>query len=181
MYVFLFVISIIFLIVILLSIVPLNVTSSFNSEELELEDFRLTLLWLKPLIKGIIKMDGNKMILKLYLFNKRILIKNLTTNKPKDADTDNFRFVKAIKFLNIRLQTSYGFEDPSITGMVCGAINVISEYIDSNDSWNNPDFSTDYDYFYINAQVKVNILLSIINLLKSKKTGLVMQELHVSK
>ena len=126
MYVFLFVISIIFLIIISLSIVPLSVTSSFDSEKLE--DFQLILLWLKPLIKGIIKRDGDKIVLTLYLFDKKVLIKNLTSNKPKDTNTDKLRLVKAIKFLNIRLQTSYGFEDPSITGMVCGAIDIISEY-----------------------------------------------------
>jgi hypothetical protein len=177
MYVFIFVIFVILLILILLSMVPLNIKCSFNSEKLA--DFKLSLLWLRPLIKGMVKRDGNNVIFTLYLYNKKILSKNLTAKKSKR--TNNFKLIKYIKFLDVRLQTSYGFEDPSITGMVCGAINIISEYIDSNDSVNNPDFSTDYDYFNFNVAVKVNVLVSFLNILKSKKSGLAMQELHVSK
>jgi hypothetical protein len=177
MYVLIFVIFVILLIIILLSMVPLNVKCSFDSDKLA--DFKLSLSWLRPLIKGIIKRDGNNAIFTLYLYNKKILSKNLTANKSND--TNNFKLIKYIKFLDVRLQTSYGFEDPSITGMVCGAINMISEYIDSKDSVNNPDFSTDYDYFNFNVAVKVNVLVSVFNILKSKKPGLVMQGLHVSK
>lgn len=177
MYVLIFVIFVILIIIILLSMVPLNIKCSFDSDELA--DFQLSLSWIRPLIKGIIKREGNNVIFTLYLYNKKILLKNITANKPND--TNNFKLIKYIKFLDVRLQTSYGFEDPSITGMVCGAINMISEYIDSNDSVNNPDFSTDYDYFNFNVAVKVNVLVSIFNILKSKNSGLVMQRLHVSK
>jgi hypothetical protein len=178
MYILILLISIVLLIIIFLSIFPLNAMFSFNSEQLI--NFHLTLTWLKPLIKGIIKRHGNNTIITVYLLNRKVLVKNFSTNKS-NGDDNKLGLIKSIKFVSITLQTSYGFEDPSITGMVCGAINMISEYIDSNDSVNNPDFSTDYDYFNFNVAVKVNVLVSFLNILKSKKSGLAMQELHVSK
>ena len=144
---------------------PLKIIFKYNLEQLT--NFHLMLSWLRPLIKGIIKRDENKIILTVYLFNKKILTKDLTKHKAKG--TNNLRLVKSIKFDYVNLQTSYGFEDPSITGMICGAISLITEYVDLNNSCNNSNFSTNYDYFNINVVAKVNVVLSTLNLLKLKK------------
>ena len=177
MYILVILISIILLIVILLSVYSLKVDFSFDSQQLE--DFQLTLSWLKPFIKGFVKTDENKLVLAVYLFNKKILTKNLTSKKP--SNFNNLKLIKSIKFVNLTLKTSYGFEDPSITGMLCGAINIISEYIDINNSCNNPDFSTDFDHFDIYILAEINLAVTLFNLIKLKKPSLVMQKLHVSK
>jgi len=177
MYILVVLICIILLIIILLSIFSLKVNFSFDSQQLP--DFQLTLSWLKPFIKGTVEMNENKLALTVYLFNKKILTKNLTSNKP--SNFNNLKFIKSIKFVKLTLNTSYGFEDPSITGMLCGAINIISEYIDTNNSCNNPDFSTDYDHFNIYILAEINLTVSFFNLIKLKKPSLVMQKLHISK
>lgn len=177
MYVITALISIILIIIISLILIPLNATLIYNSEKLT--DFNLVLRWLKPLIKGIITKYEDKIIFSVYLFGKRVFTKNITANKSNDSN--NYRLIKCIKFINITMQTLYGFKDPSITGMVCGAVNVISEYIDIDSAHNNPDFSTDIDYLNIKIVVKVNVVVSVLNLLKQKKQSLVMQELHMSK
>ena len=165
MYALTVLVSIILLIIILLTIFPLKVVFKYNLEQLT--NFHLMLSWLRPLIKGIIKRDENKITLTVYLLNKKILTKDLTNREAKG--TNNLKLVKSIKFGYVRLQTSYGFEDPSITGMICGVISLISEYVDLNSSCNNSNFSTDHDYFNINVVAKVNVIVSTLNLLKLKK------------
>jgi hypothetical protein len=180
MYILVVFISIILLIAILLSTYSLKIDFSFDSKQLN--DFKLTLSWLKPFIKGFVKTDENKLVLSVYLFNRKILTKNLTSNKPnKPSNFNNLKLIRSIKFVNLTLKTSYGFEDPSITGMLCGAINILSEYIDINNSCNNPDFSTDFDHFDIYILAEINLLVTLLNLIKLKKPSLVMQKLHVSK
>jgi hypothetical protein len=141
----------------------------------------LTLSWLKSFIKGFVKTDEGKLILTVYLFNRKILTKKLPSNKKKPSNLSNLKLIRCIKFDNLTLKTSYGFEDPSTTGMLCGAINIISEYIDINNSCNNPDYSTDFDHFDIYILAEINLTHSLLNLIKLKKPSLVMQKLHASK
>lgn len=59
--------------------------------------------------------------------------------------------------------------------MICGVIDLISNYIDLNEQFNNPNFSTEYNYFNINVVAKINVISTLFNLLKLNKPGFDMQ------
>ncbi|MCG4580631.1 hypothetical protein [Clostridium cochlearium] len=76
--------------------------------------------------------------------------------------------LKELKPSYAEINTSYGFSDPSNTGVTYGIINLLSQYINFDVFHNNPNFSMDYDYFDITTIMKFKPL-SIIKLLTINK------------
>lgn len=167
MYIFAALLFIILLIVIMLAVFRLKVQFNFNSEGHP--NFELIISWLNPLIKGIVTMDGSKPVIKLYLFDKKILTKHVRAKgQNKKNYANKLNLFKVIKPEYFYLETSYGFDDPAVTGMIYGAIDLISVYIGLTDLYNNPDFSTSSTYINISALVELNMLSTLISLLKQK-------------
>lgn len=169
------------ILVALLITVPLKIAFAFNSEEFT--NVNLIATWLKPLFKIVIVKTDEKMFYTLYLFNKKVLTNNLTSktlNHPKDY-VKKIQLIRNLKPHSIDIKASYGFEDPSVTGMVCGAINLASNYLGVNVLYNNPDFNMDYNYFNISGAAEVNAISIITMLLKLRKSNLAMQPLYANK
>jgi len=136
--------------------VPLKVL--FNVNSAELPDFHFQAFWLSPILKGVIKEEHKKMVLKVYLLNNKILTKPLQNNNSSKSFLDKINFLRELHPNFEKLETSYGFEDPSITGMVYGAINMLSPYVKSEIFYNNADFSMLQNYFYIDTVFYINII-----------------------
>jgi hypothetical protein len=164
MYVLVVLLLIASLIIVLLATNPIKVAFSYDSEQMN--EYRMIFSWLKPAVSGSVTKVNNKTILNAYFFNKKIIEKELKGKALSQRDKINM--IREIHPHLIKLQTSYGFMDPSVTGMVCGSINMISEYIGVDDLYNHPDFSVDHDYFNAHATAEVDALNSLRIMLKNR-------------
>jgi hypothetical protein len=129
------------------------------------ENINLTLLWLYPFLLITAESNNTVPLLTIYLFNKKIYGKELNTRK---TGTKNNELVKAVSPTDMHFNVSYGFRDPFVTGVTCGAIYAASEYIRFASIEQSPDFIADSDYIYMNATAKVNIGNTLIHYIKSK-------------
>ncbi|MDP4089835.1 MAG: hypothetical protein Q8930_11270, partial [Bacillota bacterium] len=58
------------------------------------------------------------------------------------------------------------------TGMVCGAIDMVSQAVVIEDFDNSADFISDRDYFDIEASAEVNAAVSLFRLLRKRSPHL---------
>jgi hypothetical protein len=151
---------------------PVMVAAAFNSEH-QL-DMHIMMLWLNPFLKGLITMHDNKTTLTIYLFKKKVLVKNLTNKmdvgykiKVKNY-LDYIRMANSLKVNNTKLYAAYGFVDPAITGVFCGAIGFVSQFINFDEFYNNADFIPDHSYFNISAKTEINTAESLLRIIKRK-------------
>jgi hypothetical protein len=172
MYLAVFLILIFLLILImLLSVYPLRIAGTFNSEQQP--DFNLMFSWINPFMKGFIIRHDNQITLTINLFSRKLLVKSyVTENNTLKLKGRNYRdyinILKALEISNAKLYSCYGFINPATTGVLCGTINLISQYINLDEFYNNADFFTDHSYFNISAETDVNILASITRLIRRK-------------
>jgi hypothetical protein len=162
----------VFLFIILLSIFPIKVAASFNSEQYT--NMHILLTWLNPILRALISKQDNKVTLTVYLFGNKILGKSLNfTDKEamrlKEKDRSYYiDMAKSIKINHAKLYSSYGFSDPALTGIICGLMDFITRYINLQYLYNNADFFTDHSYFNVNAEADINVMVSLFRILKRK-------------
>ncbi len=171
MYILWTILIIILIALILLALFPVKIAFAYTSEELS--SFYMKASWLNPFFKATIIKQDYGFTLKIFIFNQRIYKKNIV-KKPINYN-DNINLIKSIDPSYIKLNTSYGFEDPAVTGMICGLINMFSQNISIDSLSNNPNFNTDFSYFNIKGIIKINAIYSFIKLLKSKRKNLLIQ------
>lgn len=159
-------IGVLLTIIILLTIVPLKIM--FDSDNKF--DFHILVTWLNPLFKVIVQNKETIIFLSVYLLNKKILTKPIKQKPKKSKKLNNKNkayYLRQVKPYYFNIYTSYGFQDPSITGMICGIINSLTEVIELGSIYNNPDFITENNYFNVKGILKVNIVSTIMKLLSS--------------
>lgn len=167
MYIFTTILFLILLLVALLSIFPIKVAITANSESLP--NFHISFSWLNPFITGAVTPRGQGLMITIKLFNMKIIKKDLAMKLNNNKNINKLDLIRNLKLNNIELKTSYGFKDMSITGMTCAAINIISQYIHLNSINNNPDFTAEYDYFEIDGILYVNALSIISSFIKATR------------
>lgn len=174
MYIFTIILALILLMIVLLVIFPLKIAFTTNSKRLP--DFQIVFSWLNPFITGTLVPGNNELILSLNLFNRRVLCKRL---KNKNIEyMDKINLIKSLKLNHVQIKTSYGFEDISITGVTCAAINILSQYIKLDSLYNNPDFTAEYDYFELDGMLEMNILSLFSTLIRFDTDNNVTKNLH---
>jgi DUF2953 family protein len=185
MYIILSLILVVLFLILTLTIlaiaIPLKIAFTFNSEQST--NINLIATWLNSFLKIVIVRTDEDAFYKIHLFEKEFLTKNITNktlHNIKDY-TEKIQFIRNIKPHSIDIEASYGFEDPSTTGMVCGAINLAANYLGVNVLYNNPDFSMNYNYFNIRGTVEVSTISIISTLLKLRKSNLALQPLYANK
>lgn len=157
---------------VLLFIYPVRISADLNSEQQSYMHFIMS--WLDPFLKGSISMDGKQITLTIYLFEKKILVKNLNIKKDEGYGIkvknymDYISLAKSLKVDNTKLYAAYGFSDPAVTGVFCGAIGFIPQYINLDEFYNNADFIPDHSYFNIIAKTEINAAESLIRIVKRK-------------
>ncbi|MEG0773978.1 hypothetical protein [Clostridium sp.] len=164
-------ITITFLIIVLfaLSLIQTKAFFTFNSEKQF--DFNLTIEWSKPIFRCLIGKDNQITFLTVYLFNIRIISKTLTKNYRELLN--NIKFLNSLEPKYLKIDAYYGFIDPSITGMICGIISLVSQSAKITELNNNANFISDYDYAKIEAMGVFNSISSIAKVLNLRKKGLV--------
>lgn len=74
--------------------------------------------------------------------------------------------INIIKPKRIRIQGIYGFEDPSLTGMACGIIPIVSNLIPTSDINVQPVFDDEIIDIYCAIYGRIFLLIAIIKTLK---------------
>ncbi|MPM37333.1 hypothetical protein SDC9_83943 [bioreactor metagenome] len=132
---------------ILLQLVPIR--AFFNYDIEEPTNFQLIIRWMNSFFKStIIKKNGATKI-SIYLFNIKIMAKN--ANHESKGLLNKLNFLRTLNPSFLKINASYGFVDPSITGMIFGAAELVCNHMQVLELSNNADFNTDYDYGKIYA------------------------------
>lgn len=155
------IVLLVLLLIILLFTAALRILLIFDSEK---KYMNLTLLWLRSFLKAIVTIEDWKPILTVYLLNKRVYRSAVKAGKGKP---NGMKLLKSVKPKDIHINAYYGFQDPFITGVACGAINIASQFISIDSIQQVPDFTAGNDYIYFDATAKVNVGSTIINLFRA--------------
>ena len=139
------------LFIFLLFTVASRIDLSYDSAR---SDMQLTLRWLHPLLRSVIVKEGNGFLLLVYLLNKRVLAKLM---KPKQYTKRNGNILKGLKPTEIHVNTQYGFRDPFVTGLACGAVSAVSQLLNVESLHQKPDFLANSDYINLDATAKLNL------------------------
>jgi|GEM_PF-567403 len=136
-------------------------------------DIHSTVCWLYPFVKGVVKMDASTPVLDIYLFRKHFIRKNILRKGTKNSNSEKRikkqDLLKIFEPKGLSINTSYGFMNPSTTGITCGAVNAASQFINIDYFNQFPDFMSTHDYIYFDAKASVNFGASLINLMKYYK------------
>ena len=128
-------------------------------------NLNLSFLWLYPFLKVLVSLEDVKPMLTVYLFKMKVFRMAVKANKGKKSGSNLMQLAKPTE---INITTSYGFKDLYATGVVCGAVNMVRGFINATYIKQFPDFMSNKDYIYLNANAKVNIGTTIVNYTKSK-------------
>ncbi|AVP63675.1 DUF2953 domain-containing protein [Clostridium botulinum] len=160
-------ILILIIILLLLLFIPLNISLYINSEQID--NSYIDFFWLYPFLNIRLIVNEGDIFIKIYIFKKSFKIKQIqfSTIKSNNTIKDRVNILKSLNLDYLYLDTYYGFNDPLITGILCGFINLIPNYLDKNEIYNNPNFMVDASYFTAKAFAKINIFYAIIKILKS--------------
>lgn len=158
-------ITVVILIIMLFFIISMRVIFTFSSNEARAT---LTLLWLYPFFKAAMIFEASSPILTVSLFNNKVYTRTLNLGKQQQnmVGLRRMKLVRAVSLSNIDVDTSYGFVDPSATGIACGIINIITQFVDVDSLYQQPNFTTDNDYIDVHATANLNIGLTLVNLIR---------------
>ncbi len=150
---------VIIVLVLLLVFAAAKVLFLINSDK---EQMDLIILWLSPLFKMVVTNQDTESVLMVYMFNK-IIIRRVLKDRHRRG---RLNIMSTLKLKDINIEASYGFRDPAITGVTCGAINTVSSFINVDSLRHRPDFFAANDYIYLSASAKFNIGSVLINMLR---------------
>lgn len=182
----------IFGIILLFLIIPFEYYISSKIDEKI--DVDITLLFFKKIIKVIVRHEDTKEIFLLKIMGLRIIRKEIISpdikiekeekekNKKKRSNF-NIRDYIEREFINdlinyfkdiigivkpktVKINGFYGFDDPSLTGMICGIIPLISNLIPKSDINLQPVFDDEIVEIECDIHGKISLLAAIIKTLK---------------
>jgi len=150
---------IVLLLTILLFTVALKINLIFDTAN---SDMNLTVRWLYPLLKSVIAREDNRFVLTVYLFNKRILSKQINRKQNVSA---NKNILRSLKPTDIHVNTQYGFRNPFVTGLTCSLVGMVSQFFNVESLRQKPDFLAANDYISLDATAKLNLGNSLMKLI----------------
>ncbi|NFJ83497.1 DUF2953 domain-containing protein [Clostridium botulinum] len=167
MYLLNFILILIIILFLLLIFIPLNINLYINSEQIY--NSYIDFSWLYPFLNIRLFVNDDNIFIKIYVYKKSFKIKQIQFGNIKSNHTikDKINIFRSLNLDYLYLDTYYGFNDPLITGILCGFINLIPNYLGKNEIYNNPNFMVNDSYFNAKAFAKINIFYAIIKILKS--------------
>ncbi len=123
------------------------------------------IFWKYPFLRGTFKLEDTIPLLQIYIFNIRIVNHRIIS---KHGSFNLKRLVKSIDATKIRVKMNYGLNDPFQTGILCGALNILSSFLDIEEIIQVPDFLAQSNYVRIEAEALINVRHSILNFAKTK-------------
>ena len=95
---------------------------------------------------------------------------NLKEYMEREFLEDSINYIKGIinvfKPKRITIHGIYGFEDPSLTGMTCAIIPLVSNFIPSSDIKLRPVFDDEIVDIYCEIYGRISLLIAVIRTLK---------------
>lgn len=158
-----FLAALLLFIIILLAIVPIKAIISFDSNL----NYFLYVTWLKQ-IAALITEENNHIMLSISIFKKQIYKTQLGKKEKKHS---YLNLLKQIKPAYVEIRTTYGFEDPSLTGFTYLLVNMISSYFHVDEIYNKADFNDETSHINFKCLMKINIISTIFRLLTSSKAS----------
>ncbi len=157
--------AIVLLFIYLLFAAAMQVLFAFNSDK---DDIRITVLWLFPFFKAVIALENESPVLAVHIFNKKVYEKKLMQGGRQGKKSQfNLKLIRQVQPWDIHVSAAYGFRDPSVTGIACGAVNIATRLIDIDSIEHNPDFMAEKNYVSINAAAKLNPGATLVNLYRA--------------
>lgn len=156
------------IIIILLLAIIYIITQTFKLRllfNLNEDNMYCNIFYLYPLLKIIIDIEAAKPFIIVYVFKIKVYKKPL---KIKKSNNTRINLYKMVNPKDIKMTTNYGFKDPFNTGIVCGAFNIITRYINIGKMKQFPNFVSVYDYIYVDATANINIGNSIMYFVKNR-------------
>lgn len=124
-------------------------------------DIHATLFWLYPMVKSVVQKTGNRFVLTVYLFNKRVLCREIDQSEKPSGSTA----IGRLKPTDIHVETNYGFRDPFVTGLAISAVTLVCEFFKVESLLQKPDFLAANDYFNLNVTARLNLGQSLLKLI----------------
>jgi hypothetical protein len=121
--------------------------------------------WLYPFLEIEYEIDEATPMITVFLFEKKIYRHAVKFKKKK-----NKGLIKSVDISDVNITTSYGFNNPAFTGVICGLMNIAKSFIDTKTT-QYPDFATTDSYIITNASAKVNAGNTMVNIIKKKLGG----------
>lgn len=155
------ILSLILLLVLKVFTQALNLRFLFN---LDANGASARILYLYPFVNISVELKKDKPFLTFYIFKLRIFRKELKMNRKKG----NRALLRAADAKDIRIRVSYGFRDPFITGLVCGALNMAEGFLKTARFSQYPDFVPPEEYVYLDGTANIHLGHTIANYVKNK-------------
>lgn len=162
--IFMLILILIIVLLTLLFAVDIKVKLTFNTNR---NDLHITLLWLYPLVRIAVTAENYKPILSFSLFGLRLFNMKLNSNMNKSKGMD---YLHKVSMKNVCINAGYGFLNPYITGITCGAVNMASQFINIASLNHYPDFMPLSDYIDFDATADVNLGNTLVSFLNPSKT-----------
>lgn len=149
------------------------------------------ILFLKKFLKVTVTYENKEPLLSITIMGLRIVRKKLITpvkkrkvnDRKKRKSTFNIKdyiekdflndliiyfkdIINIIKPKRIKMSGTYGFEDPSFTGITCGIIPLISNLIPNSDINLQPVFDDEIIDIYCEIYGKISLLIATIKTIK---------------
>ena len=124
------------------------------------------IFYLYPLCRILIEMKEDKPYLSVYVLKIRVY-KNRVQLRKKTADRQR-SLIKSADITNIRVDAYYGLKNPFITGILYGAVSMVSKFFHIDKINQHPEFLTDSEYIYLDATANINLWHTIMNYAKNK-------------
>lgn len=141
---------------------PLRVSFLLDSIR---EDARLILCWTPPLLNITVEMRGGRPQYSVYLFHRPIFQKRVLKRKRKGNQP---ALLRALSLSHTRAQIQFGLQDPSQTGLLCGALGLLGSYLHADDLELHPDFIPNQEYLRLRATTNVNLMATVVNYMQLK-------------
>jgi hypothetical protein len=131
------------------------------------ERINLTLFWLYPFFKADVENNPSGLLLKIFLFKGKVYERPLLSGAGS-GNGGGARLARMAEPENIRINAEYGFSDPFVTGITCGAISAAADNLDMVSLRQKPDFVSGRDYVQMDATAGINLGNMLVKLIGSK-------------
>lgn len=145
---------------------PLNVSFNLNSDT---SNWHASANWLSSLLRIVVKPDGSKVKISVYILNIKCLSKALS-ELSKKRKKPAIAYLKAISIQDERVEIFHGLNESHLTGLICGGISAFGSLFGLSGLQQYPDFVSTRDYIQISADIKINLGKTLMNIAKLKSS-----------
>lgn len=123
---------------------------------------KISICFLYPLLCATVDMENDGLYLSFYLLKLRLFTSRIVRKKAFNMK----RIIRSLKISDFDLSTSFGFRDPSVTGLMSGMLGILSSFVHIRSLNAMPDFLSDDQYVLVDASANIKVGHTIWGYLK---------------